>query len=157
VPTAIAAVRRLRIRDTAWGRRSALGACDPPFDAAIEHYDHFDQRFEPNVKSALPADLSDAYMDHQLPGFLWNFQHSGYKLMGGRIDRLEDGSSVAYTFYRGDNGSILCTYMKSHGLLPPGGETQEIGGHHCYRTRATASVSATRTATSFAYWCRAAR
>ena len=98
----------------------------PPFDVAIEHYQQFAQRFEPNVKSALPADLSDAYMDHQLPGFLWNFQHSGYKLIGGRIDRLADGSSVAYTFYRGDNGAILCTYMKSHGMQPPGGETQEI-------------------------------
>ncbi len=104
----------------------------PPFDVAIEHYQQFAQRFEPNVKSTLPADLSDAYIDHQLPGFLWNFEHSGYKLMGGRIDRLADGSSVAYTFYRGDNGAILCTYMKSHGMQPPGGEAQEIDGHHCY-------------------------
>ena len=105
----------------------------PPFDVAIDHYQQFAQRFEPNVKSTLPADLSGAYIDHQLPGFLWNFQHSGYKLMGGRIDRLADGSSVAYTFYRGDNGAILCTYMKSHGMQPPGGETQEIDGHHCYQ------------------------
>ena len=72
-------------------------------------------------------------MDHQLPGFLWNFQHSGYKLRGGRIDRLADGTSVAYTFYQGDNGSILCTYMKSHGFQPPDGEVQEMDGHRCYR------------------------
>jgi hypothetical protein len=105
----------------------------PPFDVAIEHYDLFLQRFEPNVKSTLPADLSDAYMDHQLPGFLWNFQHRGYTLIGGRIDRLQDGTSVAYTFYRGDNGTILCTYMKSHGLQPPSGEMREMDGHHMYQ------------------------
>ena len=105
----------------------------PPLDVAIQHYEHFIQRFEPNIKSALPADLSGAYMDHQLPGFLWNFQHSGYKLIGGRIDRLQDGSSVSYTFYRGDTGAILCTYMKSHGLQPPGGELQELGRHHYYQ------------------------
>jgi Putative zinc-finger len=104
-----------------------------PFDVAIDHYQHFVDRFEPNVKSALPADLSDAYMDHQLPGFLWNFQHRGYKLMGGRIDRLQDGTSVAYTFYRGDTGAILCTFMMSHGLQPPDGEVQETGIHHYYQ------------------------
>jgi hypothetical protein len=103
-----------------------------PFDIAIQNYDHFERKFEPNVKSTLPADISDAYIDHQLPGFLWNFAQSGYKLVGGRIDRLDDGSSVAYTFYRGDAGSILCTYMKSHGLQPPDGEIQESGVHHYY-------------------------
>ena len=133
VPTAIAAVAVFAfvILHGAGGPTPAHAI--PPFDVAIEHYDHFDQRFEPNVKSTLPADLSDAYIEHQLPGFLWNFQHSGYNLMGGRIDRLEDGSSVAYTFYRGDNGSILCTYMKSHGLQPPDGEMQEVGTHHYYQ------------------------
>jgi len=104
-----------------------------PFDVAIDNYVHFVERFEPNVKSTSPADISDAYMDHQLPGFLWNFEPSGYKLIGGRIDRLQDGTSVAYTFYRGDNGTILCTYMQSHGLQPPDGELQELGGHHYYQ------------------------
>ncbi len=105
----------------------------PPFDVAISHYDHFVKHFEPNVNSATPAELSGAYMDHQLPGFLWNFQHAGYKLRGGRIDRLADGTSVAYTFYQGDTGSVLCTFMKSHGFQPPDGEVQEMNGHHCYR------------------------
>jgi hypothetical protein len=105
----------------------------PPFDVAIDHYDHFVDHFEPNVNSASPAELSGAYMDHQLPGFLWNFQHAGYKLRGGRIDRLADGTSVAYTFYQGDTRSVLCTFMKSHGLQPPDGEVQEMNGHHCYR------------------------
>jgi Putative zinc-finger len=107
----------------------------PPFDIAIDHYEQFVNRFEPNIKSTTPADLSDAYLDHQLPGFVWNFQHAGYKLRGGRIDRLADGTSVAYTFYSGDTGSVLCTFMKSHGLQLPDGEIQEMNGHHCYRYR----------------------
>jgi len=106
-----------------------------PFDVAIDHYEHFVDHFEPNINSTTPAELSGAYMDHQLPGFLWNFQHAGYKLRGGRIDRLADGTSVAYTFYRGDTGSVLCTFMKSHGFQPPDGEVHEMDGHRCYRYR----------------------
>ena len=96
--------------------------------------------FEPNIKSNAPADISDAYMEHELPGFVWNFQRVGYKLIGGRVDHLTDGTPVAYTFYRGDNGTILCTYMKSHGLQPPPGELQQpdqpsgyAGEHHYYQ------------------------
>jgi Putative zinc-finger len=104
-----------------------------PFEIATQNYEHFVRRFEPNIKSTSPADISGAYMDHQLPGFLWNFEPSGYKLVGGRLDRLRDGSPVSYTFYRGETGTILCTYMKSHGLQPPEGEIQEVGSHHYYQ------------------------
>jgi anti-sigma factor RsiW len=104
-----------------------------PFDIATDNYSHFAAHFEPNVKSNSPADISDAYLDHQLPGFLWNFQPSGYKLIGGRLDRLQDGSPIAFTVYRGDNGTILCTYMKAHGFGPPPGATRVIGGHTYYQ------------------------
>jgi hypothetical protein len=104
----------------------------PPFDIAIDNYSQFADHFEPNVKSDSPADISDAYLDHQLPGFLWNFQPSGYKLIGGRLDHLRDGSPVAYTIYRGDTGTILCTYMKAHGFEPPPGAIRVIGGHNYY-------------------------
>ena len=104
-----------------------------PFDLAIDNYKQFVEHFEPNVKSTSPADISDAYMDHQLPGFLWNFEPRGYKLIGGRLDRLHDGSPVSYTFYRGDSGTILCIYMKLHGLQPPAGEIEEFAGHHYYQ------------------------
>ena len=132
VPVAIAAVAVFAFVILHGGGPAPAHAV-PPFDVAIDHYEHFVEHFEPNVNSTSPAELSDAYMDHQLPGFLWNFQHAGYKLRGGRIDRLADGTSVAYTFYEGGTGSILCTYMKSHGLQPPDGEVQEMDGHHCYR------------------------
>jgi hypothetical protein len=96
-----------------------------PFDIAVKDYAQFDEHFEPNLKSTAPADISDAYMDQKLPGFLWDFNQRGYKLIGGRIDHLADGTPVSSTFYRGDSGTILCTYMKSHGLRPPPGEVAE--------------------------------
>jgi putative zinc finger protein len=135
VPVAFAAIAVFAFILLHGGNGPAPAHAVPPFDIAIDHYEHFVQRFDPNVKSTTPADLSDAYLDHQLPGFLWNFQHAGYKLRGGRIDRLADGTSVAYTFYSGDTGSVLCTFMKSHGLQAPDGEIQEMNGHHCYRYR----------------------
>lgn len=135
VPVAFAAIAVFAFIMLHGGNGPTPAHAVPPFDIAIDHYEQFVNRFEPNVKSTTPADLSDAYLDHQLPGFLWNFQHAGYKLRGGRIDRLADGTSVAYTFYSGDTGSVLCTFMKSHGFQLPDGEIQEMNGHHCYRYR----------------------
>jgi hypothetical protein len=132
-PVAIAAVAFFAFVMLHGGGGPETAHAVPPFDIAIDHYEHFDQHFEPNVNSTSPAEISDAYMDHKLPGFLWNFQHTGYKLRGGRIDRLADGTSVAYTFYQGDTGSVLCTFMKSHGFQAPDGEVQETDGHRCYR------------------------
>jgi len=131
IPVAVAAVAVFAIVMLHGGGPAPAHAV-PPFDIAIESYAQFVGHFEPNVKSTSPADISDAYLEHQLPGFLWNFQPRGYKLIGGRLDRLRDGSPVSYTFYRGDTGTILCTYTKSHGLQPPEGEIQEIDGHHIY-------------------------
>jgi hypothetical protein len=105
-----------------------------PFDVAVDHYSHFAVHFEPNVKSNSLPDISGAYMDHHLPGFLWNLQPSGYKLIGGRVENLRDGSPVSFTFYRGDTGStILCTFMKADGFEPPPGATRVIGGHNYYQ------------------------
>ena len=111
-----------------------------PFDMAINNYTQFVEHFEPNVKSDSPADISDAYMDHHLPGYLWNFGPRGYRLIGGRLDHLQDGSPVSYTFYRGETGTILCVYTTSHGLQPPpgespseAGETSIYGEHHYYQ------------------------
>jgi hypothetical protein len=96
-----------------------------PFDVAIDNYKQFADHFEPNIKSTAPADISDAYMEQKLPGFVWNFQRVGYKLVGGWVDHLSDGTPVSYTFYRGRSGTILCTYMKSHGVQPPPGESEQ--------------------------------
>ncbi|HYL57242.1 MAG TPA: anti-sigma factor [Candidatus Acidoferrales bacterium] len=130
VPTALAAAAVFAFVMLRGGGTPAHAI--PAFDVAIENYEHFVDHFEPNVPSDSPANISDAYMDHKLPGFLWNFQPSGYKLIGGRLDHLADGTPVSYTFYRGESGTILCVYMKSHGLEPPQGATRELGGHSYY-------------------------
>ncbi len=103
-----------------------------PFDIAINHYSQFAVHFEPNVKGNSPPDISGAYMDNHLPGFLWNLQPSGYKLVGGRVEHLRDGSPVSFTFYRSDTGTILCTYMQSHGFEPPPGAIRAMGDHNYY-------------------------
>jgi hypothetical protein len=107
----------------------------PAFDVALDRYSHFVDHFEPNIKSTTPADISDAYLDHKMPGFLWNFRPSGYELVGGRVEHLPDGSPIAFTFYRHDGDTILCTYMKGHGLQPPPGAIHEMGGHTYYHYR----------------------
>jgi len=107
----------------------------PPFDVAIENYSQFAAHFEPNIKSNSPADISDAYMGNHLPGFLWNLQPSGYKLVGGRVDHLPNGRPVAFTFYRGDSGTILCTFMEVRGFEPPPGPVRVIGNHNYYDYR----------------------
>jgi hypothetical protein len=141
IPTAIAAVAVFAFVMLHGGVPPSAQAV-PPFDLAINNYAQFVSHFEPNVKSDSPADISDTYMEHKLPGFVWDFRQRGYKLVGARLDRLSDGSPVAYTFYRGNSGTILCTYMKSHGLRPPPGEAQGpgetadssfYGEHHYYQ------------------------
>jgi hypothetical protein len=143
VPVAVAAVAVFAFVMLHGGKGPDTAHAIPPFDLAINNYAQFVNHFEPNVKSASPADISDTYMEHKLPGFIWDFRQRGYKLIGARLDRLPDGSSVAYTFYRGDSGTILCTYMKSHGLRPPPGELERgsgegadssfYGEHHYYK------------------------
>jgi hypothetical protein len=140
-PIAIAAVAVFAFVILHGGRGTTPAQAIPPFDLAINNYAQFVEHFEPNVKANSPADLSDTYMEHQLPGFVWDFRQRGYKMVGARMDRLPDGTPVAYTFYRGDPGTILCTYMKSHGLQPPPGEAQDLGvdtnvyggEHHYYQ------------------------
>jgi hypothetical protein len=140
IPAALAAMLVFAFVVLHGGSGTTPAQAIPPFDVAIDNYKQFVDHFEPNIKSTAPADISDAYMEHELPGFVWNFQRVGYKLIGGRVDHLTDGTPVAYTFYRGDNGTILCTYMKSHGLQPPPGELQQpdqpsgyAGVHHYYQ------------------------
>ena len=106
----------------------------PAFDSAVARYEIFNAHFEPNVPSESPADISDAYLGHKMPGLLWNLQPSGYRLVGGRLERLDDGSLAAFTFYRGGEGTILCAFMKAHGMQdPPPGATQQVAGHNYYK------------------------
>jgi hypothetical protein len=103
-----------------------------PLDVAVDHYAQFAAPFEPNVKSNARPYISAASMDQHLPGVLWNLQPSGYKLVGARIEYLHNGSPVAFTFYRGDTGTILCTYIKAPGFEPPIGAIKVMGEHNYY-------------------------
>ena len=102
----------------------------PIFDLAAHHLDSFQRKFEPNVPSGSAGEISNAYMDHKMPGYLWNFGPEGYKMMGGRLEPLPDGQIAALTYYRGEKGSILCTYMHYDGPFPGGAVNQ--GGEHTF-------------------------
>ena len=102
----------------------------PIFDMAGHHLDRFQVKFEPNVPSGSAGDISGAYMDHKMPGYLWNFGPEGYQMQGGRLETLPDGHLAALTYYRGEKGGILCTYMHYDGPFPGGAVNQ--GGEHTF-------------------------
>jgi hypothetical protein len=117
--------------------RPAPAGAYPVFDAAITNYQNFQGNFAPNVPSGSPGEIADAYITHKLPGYLWNFQPSGYKLIGGRLDQMPDGRMVSDTFYRADDGgTILCRFMTYANLkLPPQSSGEPLGEHHMYEYR----------------------
>jgi hypothetical protein len=106
----------------------------PMFVLAAHHLDSFQRKFEPNVPSGSPADISDAYLAHKMPGYLWNFGPFGYQLVGGRLEPMPDGQTVAFTYYRGEKGGILCTYMHYSGPFPPGA-VHQTDSHSFYEYR----------------------
>ncbi len=112
--------------------RTTSEARVPLFDVAVESYDRFEQHFDANVPSDSPASISDAYMNHKMPGFLWNFGPSGYRLVGGRLETLADGRQVTYTFYSGAEGHILCTYLRANISEAPEGALQQTDAHYYY-------------------------
>ena len=103
----------------------------PIFDMAGHHLDSFQRKFEPNVPSGSAGEISGAYLDHKMPGYLWNFGPEGYQMQGGRLETMPDGRGAALTYYRGDKGGILCTYMHYDGPFP-GGAINEGGDHTFY-------------------------
>jgi Putative zinc-finger len=104
----------------------------PVFDIAVDGYDRFERHFIANVPSESAATISDAYMGHKMPGYLWNFGPSGYRLVGGRLETLFDGRQVAYTFYSSDEGHILCTYLRMHLDEAPPGAVHQVESHYYY-------------------------
>ncbi len=101
-------------------REASSAQSVPMFDLAVNHLASFEKKFEPNVPSGSPADISDAYLNHKMPGYLWNFGPGGYRLVGGRLEQLPDGRMAAFTYYQGESGGILCTYVRSTDPMPPG-------------------------------------
>lgn len=104
----------------------------PDFDVAIAYLDKFDHRFEPNVPSQSYGDIADAYVEAHMPGFIWHFANSDLKLVGGRLDKLPDERLATFTFYKGDNNSLLCIRYKVPGLRPPPGAIRAMDSHLFY-------------------------
>ena len=90
------------------------------FELAAHHLDNFDKGFKANVPSDSARDISDAYLSHKMPGYLWNFGPMGYQLVGGRLEELQNGQMAAFTYYHGERGGILCTYMHLVGRMLAG-------------------------------------
>ena len=105
---------------------------NPDFDTAIAYFEKFNHHFDPNVPSRTYSEVAGAYVDAKMPGYIWNFNSSGLKLVGGRIDKLPDQRPATFTFYQGANASLLCTRYKVTEFNPPAGPVREIDGHLFY-------------------------
>ncbi len=108
---------------------------NPDFDIAIAALDRFQRGFAPNVPSDSAAALSAAYARAKMPDFIWNFGASGFKLAGGRLEKLDDGRKATYTLYRGAQNSILCTRFRNGGAAPPANPAKTLSNHRFYRYR----------------------
>lgn len=104
----------------------------PEFDVAIAYLAKFDRHFNPNVPSNSYGDVAGAYVEAHMPGVLWNFNSSGLRLVGGRLDKFPDGRTATFTFYKGEGNSLVCIrYKASTSSLPPGA-LRAIGSHLFY-------------------------
>ena len=105
----------------------------PEFDVATAYFAKFDRSFQPNVPSESYGEVAGAYVDHHMPGHLWNFNGSGLQLVGGRLDKFPDGRLATFTLYKGGEKSVMCIRFKtSTDQLPPG-SVQTVGGYVFYR------------------------
>ncbi|MGH7864131.1 MAG: anti-sigma factor family protein [Candidatus Binataceae bacterium] len=107
----------------------------PEFDVAIAAIETFNARFEPNVPSDSFGHISNAFLRAKMPGLVLNFMPAGFKLIGGRLDRMPDGRVVTRTFYRGERGLILCSRFRAEGMQPPSNLDHEVEGHYYYGYR----------------------
>jgi len=105
----------------------------PEFDIATAYFDKFEHHFAPNVPSSSYGAISFAFVGAHMPGYIWNFNSSGLTLVGGRLDKLPDRRPVTFTFYQGEQRSLLCIRYKVSDFSPPHGAVHEMGGHLFYR------------------------
>ena len=57
---------------------------NPDFDTAVAYFEKFNHHFDPNVPSRTYGEVAGAYVDAQMPGYIWNFNSSGLTLVGGQ-------------------------------------------------------------------------
>ena len=132
----------------------------PAFDRAIGKYLSFQRNFSPNVppeaysntygtvyawvqnrdpvqRVATAAtdtfdDVARAYREMSMPDDLLDFSPAGYRLAGGRAERLPDGRPITYTLYASDNGAILSICYPDASMAAPIGAINWFGMRSFY-------------------------
>lgn len=131
LPIAIAALVVIAILLRGWMQPSER----PAFDEVARRYSEFAKEFAPNVPSRSPATIAVYYRSNGLPVRLWDLSPAGYTLEGGRLEKLGDGRTVAYTLYRGPKGYIMCAFYRGHRVAPPPGGVMWGANHWLYSYR----------------------
>jgi negative regulator of sigma F NrsF-like protein len=116
-PLAAAASLALLIIALKGGRENI--ATIPDFDLAIASYEKSLANFSPNVPSSSIDTVLTAYVEKGMPSYMWDFGPAGFRLVGGRFDRLSDGTPVTYTWFRGRNGGVMCMLRPTNEFKPP--------------------------------------
>ncbi|MGH8336098.1 MAG: hypothetical protein ACRETL_04580, partial [Gammaproteobacteria bacterium] len=75
--------------------------------------------FHPNVPSSSVGTVLTAYIERGMPSYMWDFGPQGFKLVGGRFERLDDGTPVTYTWFRGTRAGVMCMFKQVGGFEPP--------------------------------------
>jgi negative regulator of sigma F NrsF-like protein len=91
----------------------------PDFDLAIESYEQSVTSFRPNVRSDSIDTVLAAYIEHGMPSYMWDFGPKGFKLVGGRLDHLPNGTPVSFTWFRKDKAGVMCMFRTTNGFNPP--------------------------------------
>lgn len=89
------------------------------FDLAIESYERSLTSFRPNVPSGSIDTVLAAYIEHGMPSYMWDFGPEGFKLIGGRLEQLSDGTPVSYTWFRKQKTGVMCVFRATVGFNPP--------------------------------------
>ena len=129
--TAVAVVLLLLVLKTGAGFDRVV----PDFDLAIENYQQSLTNFRPNVPSSSLETVLTAYIEQGMPSYMWDFGPEGFKLQGGRFERLADGSRVTYTWFRGPNAGVMCMFRQVNGFVAPPANHSEVRHLLFYRYR----------------------
>ena len=140
IPLSIAACLALAFitaRGLGWYPRDSVDVVyhpggNPEFDTAVAYYAKFDHHFEPNVPSQSYGQIAAAYVEAHMPGYLWNFNGSGLRLVGGRLDKFPDGRLATFTLYRGGGNSLMCIRFKRSSERLPASAVHAMGPHLFY-------------------------
>ncbi len=114
-------------------RRSLAPASE--LDLAVDGYQRALTEFVPNVPSNSVAEVLTAYVEHGMPSYMWDFGPDGFKLVGGRLDHLPDGTPVSFTLFRKQQSGVMCIFRPISGFVAPRKAHDERNGMLFYRYR----------------------